>query len=68
MRIWMHKETGELAVARQIWLEADFPMPDTEYSVQLRVAKPEYVFENGHGVVLVLPPKIQDSFEDLGEL
>ena len=65
----MHKKTGELAIARGIWLECDFPPPHyNDYNIQFTVSSNAWAFENKFGMVFVLPPKAQDEFEDLGEL
>ena len=68
MRVWMHKETGELAIARKVWLETDFPLPEPTYAIQLSTSFAGYAFENKHGVVMFLPLKACEEFEDLGEL
>lgn len=66
----MHKKTGELAIVRRVWLEADLPGPDESHSFKIRidVGIQSWAFQNKHGVVLLLPTNIQDQFEDLGEL
>lgn len=69
MNVWMHKETGELAIARRIWLEEDFPeVPDTGYTIQFVCSTKNWAFENSHGVIMILPLRVQKYFEDLGEL
>lgn len=67
MNVWMHKETGELALARKVWLEADIPI-NTEHAIQLDAAISSWAFQNKHGVIMILPTKIQEYFDDLGEL
>ena len=63
----MHKKTGELAIARKVWLEADIPI-DLNYSVQIECGVASWAFQNKHGIVMILPVKIQKHFEDLGPL
>lgn len=63
----MHKKSGELALVRRVWLEADVPF-NVEYAIQINAAVSEWAFENKHGIVFVLPIKAQEEFEDLGEL
>lgn len=67
MNVWMHKKTGELAIARKVWLECDMPI-NLNYSVQLDAAVSSWAFQNKHGIIMILPTKIQKEFEDLGEL
>ncbi len=69
MRIWMHKKTGELAVARNVWLEMDLELAPSGYTLQtVSTATLGWAFENKYGVCMILPHDIQSEFEDLGEL
>lgn len=67
MTVWMHRKTGELALVRSIWVEAEMPI-NTEYTIQLTTARAGIAFENKHGVVFVVPIKILEQFEELGDL
>ena len=68
VRVVMYKETGELSIARKIWLESDFEIPENGYSIQMNAAQDGWAFENSHGVVFILPTNLMEYFEDLGEL
>ena len=65
----MNKKTGELAVIRKVWLESDFPeIPESGHAIQFSASVSALAFENQHGVIFILPPKVYGEFEDLGEL
>lgn len=71
MRVWMHKITGEIAIARKIWLEEELPGTGFQLTItgmNIEYSAQNWAFENKHGVVMILPPKIEKFFEDLGEL
>lgn len=68
MRVWMHKETGELAVARGVWLETDLPeINETGHTIQFTVSQSTWAFENKFGVILILPKKVARQNEILKE-
>lgn len=71
MNVWMNKKTGDLAIARRVWLEVDTGTDDISppgYSIQVNVSEDCWAFQNKYGVVFVLPKRAQKEFEDLGQL
>lgn len=65
----MSKKTGDLAIARKVWLETDYVHEGKDLlAIQIEVAQNAWAFENKFGVIFVLPHKVEKEFEDLGEL
>jgi len=67
--VWMHKETGDLAIVRPFFdVECSKVCKGENFVVAYGAQQDGWVLVNQYGITMVLPLGIEDYFEDLGEL
>lgn len=66
-KVWMHKDTGELALVKPYFDVWSHPT-NGQFVISYATEQVAWVLVNQYEVTMILPMGVEKYFEDLGEL
>jgi len=67
MRVWLHKESGEMALVKPFF-DMESARVGDRFVVAYGAEQDGWLFQNKHDCTFVFPLGVEIEFEDLGEL